>query len=128
MSRSGVASSLKARGSSKVVTLKREEQLSLSFRSPAKQARTRQLSSRPRQPAKVRAPDMDQILNVADIERATGRNRCTVYRWMMEGRFPAKVVRDGRRLGWLRSEVEAWLHAPSETVPVAPLNAGMSRR
>lgn len=101
------------------------EQLALDIRSPRTPTPIRPRAVRGvRKPIPVRASDMDQILNSVDIERVTGRHRCTVYRWMAEGRFPAKVVRDGRPIGWLRSEVERWLHQPSRRVPVVSLAQG----
>lgn len=102
------------------------EQLSLDIRSPRHQEASPVRARTPRKPVTARAPELDQILNSVDIERITGRHRCTVYRWMLEGRFPAKVVRDGRAIGWLRSEVERWLHAPSLEVPRTPLGASVS--
>lgn len=98
------------------------EQLALDIRSPRAISlnKPRAILSG-RKPVAARAFDMDQILNSVDIERVTGRHRCTVYRWMAEGRFPAKVVREGRPIGWLRSDVERWLHGPSYCVPVVSL-------
>lgn len=55
-----------------------------------------------------RLPDIDQVLSTRDIERITGRHRCTIYRWMCAGTFPAKRAGGGR--GWLRSDVERWLN------------------
>jgi len=54
-----------------------------------------------------RITGMDQVLGTRDIERITGRHRCTVYRWVCAGTFPAKRAGGGR--GWLRSDVERWL-------------------
>jgi predicted DNA-binding transcriptional regulator AlpA len=57
---------------------------------------------------------IDLVLGTHDIERITGRHRCTIYRWVRQGTFPGKRAGAGR--GWLRSDVERWLHgdfAPS---------------
>jgi predicted DNA-binding transcriptional regulator AlpA len=70
---------------------------------------------RPRTPeAEVRAPSVaervngiDQVLSTRDIERITGRHRCTIYRWVLAGTFPERRAGGGR--GWLRSDVERWL-------------------
>ena len=61
-----------------------------------------------------RVAGIDQVLSTRDIERITGRHRCTVYRWVCAGTFPPKRAGGGR--GWLRSEVERWLNGegPSE--------------
>ena len=37
-----------------------------------------------------RLPGIDQVLSTRDIERITGRHRCTIYRWVCAGTFPAK--------------------------------------
>jgi len=51
---------------------------------------------------------MDQVLGTHDVERITGRHRCTIYRWVCAGTFPAKRAGGGK--GWLRSDVERWLN------------------
>ena len=48
------------------------------------------------------------MLGTRDVERITGRHRCTIYRWVRAGTFPEKRAGGGR--GWLRSDVERWLH------------------
>lgn len=50
---------------------------------------------------------IDQVLSTRDVERITGRHRCTIYRWVCAGTFPVKRAGSGR--GWLRSDVELWL-------------------
>jgi len=54
-----------------------------------------------------RVAGMDQVLGTHDVERITGKHRCTIYRWVVAGTFPAKRAGGGR--GWLRSDVEKWL-------------------
>ncbi len=54
-----------------------------------------------------RVAGIDQVLGTHDIERITGRHRCTIYRWVRAGTFPEKRAGGGR--GWLRSDVERWL-------------------
>ena len=61
----------------------------------------------PERPLPERVAGMDQVLGTRDIERITGRHRCTVYRQVCAGTFPQKRAGDGR--GWLRSDVERWL-------------------
>jgi predicted DNA-binding transcriptional regulator AlpA len=55
-----------------------------------------------------RITGIDRVLSTRDIERITGRHRCTIWRWVLAGTFPPKRAGDGR--GWLRSDVERWLH------------------
>lgn len=54
-----------------------------------------------------RLPEIDQVLGTHDVERITGRHRCTIYRWVCAGTFPGKRAGGGK--GWLRSDVERWL-------------------
>ena len=59
-----------------------------------------------------RVAGIDQVLSTRDIERITGRHRCTVYRWVCAGTFPPKRAGGGR--GWLRSDVECWLSGSAQ--------------
>ncbi len=61
-------------------------------------------------PSVERLPEIDQVLGTHDVERITGRHRCTIYRWVCAGTFPPKRAGGGR--GWLRSDVERWLNGP----------------
>jgi len=56
-----------------------------------------------------RITGIDQVLSTRDIERITGRHRCTIWRWVLAGTFPPKRAGGGR--GWLRSDVERWLRS-----------------
>lgn len=60
-----------------------------------------------------RLAEIDQVLDTHDVERITGRHRCTIYRWVCAGTFPQKRAGGGR--GWLRSDVERWLHGDVST-------------
>jgi predicted DNA-binding transcriptional regulator AlpA len=59
---------------------------------------------------------IDQVLSTRDVERITGRHRCTIYRWVCAGTFPGK--RGGGGKGWLRSDVERWLIAGGSGDPL----------
>ena len=58
-------------------------------------------------PASQRIAGIDHVLSTRNVEQITGRHRCTIYRWVCAGTFPAKRAGGGR--GWLRSDVERWL-------------------
>jgi predicted DNA-binding transcriptional regulator AlpA len=83
------------------------------FQLPFSGARTRKRSSAvPEHKALERVvphriAGIDQLLGTHDIERITGRHRCTIYRWVRSGAFPEKRAGGGR--GWLKSDVERWL-------------------
>jgi predicted DNA-binding transcriptional regulator AlpA len=56
---------------------------------------------------------IDQVLSTHDVERITGKHRCTIWRWVLAGTFPPKRAGGGR--GWLRSDVEHWLQEGAVT-------------
>jgi predicted DNA-binding transcriptional regulator AlpA len=86
-----------------------DKQMQLSLRPPRQTRRAPQpLSDQELETHKEeRLPGIDQVLSTRDVERITGRHRCTIYRWVCAGTFPAKRAGGGR--GWLRSDVERWL-------------------
>lgn len=43
------------------------------------------------------------------VEAQTGLSRSTLYDYIREGRFPAPVRIGTRAVGWLASEVDAWI-------------------
>ena len=70
--------------------------------------------SEPREnPLREPVAGIDQVLSTRDVERITGRHRCTIYRWVCAGTFPEKRAGSGR--GWLRSDVERWLHGARQS-------------
>lgn len=58
-----------------------------------------------------RITGLDQLLSTRDILKVTGKHRCTIHRWMSQGLFPPKAAQQGRRIGWLRKDVERWLQS-----------------
>ena len=58
-----------------------------------------------------RVTGLDQLLSTQDILKVTGKHRCTIHRWMSQGLFPLKAAQQGRRIGWLRTDVERWLQS-----------------
>jgi prophage regulatory protein len=49
------------------------------------------------------------FLRLATVKARTGLSRSTLYRRVAEGRFPAPVALGGRSIGWLNTEVDAWI-------------------
>ncbi|MCW2390933.1 helix-turn-helix transcriptional regulator [Sphingobium sp. B11D3A] len=43
------------------------------------------------------------------VREMTGLGRATIYRRMIAGTFPQRRDLGGNRVGWRRSEVEAWI-------------------
>lgn len=52
---------------------------------------------------------MKRILRRPDVEAMTGLSRACIYERMRDGSFPQAVPLGGRAVGWLESEVQAWI-------------------
>ena len=53
-----------------------------------------------------------RILRRKQVETRTGLSRSTIYARMAENSFPRPVnLGGGRAVGWLESEIDAWLEA-----------------
>lgn len=50
----------------------------------------------------IRKPELQTMLGISDP---------SIYRWEREGKFPKRLQLGGNSVGWLLSEVEAWLAA-----------------
>lgn len=49
------------------------------------------------------------ILRLADVEAHCAVNRRTLYYWMERGMFPRPIQLGPRTVGWLDSDIEAWI-------------------
>lgn len=59
----------------------------------------------------LRATPPVSILRRHDVEARTGLSRSTIYLRMAQGVFPRAISLGGlRAVGWLESEINAWLH------------------
>ena len=60
---------------------------------------------------------VDRILRTRDVVQAVGLSRMTLHTYEAAGKFPKRLVlatkADGtpQRVGWLESEVQAWIKA-----------------
>jgi prophage regulatory protein len=50
-----------------------------------------------------------QVLFIDDVEKIIGRNRLTLRRWWMDGKFPLPVKLNGTTLAWHREAVAEWI-------------------
>ena len=51
----------------------------------------------------------DEILNSKEVVSTTDLSRTTIWRLECDKQFPSRRQISPGRVGWLRSEVEAWL-------------------
>lgn len=51
------------------------------------------------------------ILRRKQVEARTGLRRSTIYERVAEGEFPAPINLGARAVGWLESEISAWIAA-----------------
>lgn len=56
------------------------------------------------------SPDLPEVLRLADVIRATGLRRSTIYERVARGTFPRPLRLSDRAVGWLSDEVRAWVH------------------
>ncbi len=49
------------------------------------------------------------ILRLPTVKVRTGLSRSSIYQRIAEGSFPKQVSLGARAIGWLESEVDAWL-------------------
>ena len=54
-------------------------------------------------------PPMISMLRRPEVEARTGLSRSTIYLKVAQGSFPRPVSLGPRAVGWVASEVEAWL-------------------
>jgi len=62
----------------------------------------------------------DRILRMTQVVAIAGLSRSTVYRLISDGRFPRQRALSARAVGWLESELQAWLQARRDGEPVPP--------
>lgn len=51
------------------------------------------------------------VMTRKQLMRLTGLSETTLWRLEERGDFPARIQLASRRIGWLRSDIEAWLGA-----------------
>lgn len=53
----------------------------------------------------------ERFLRLADVKARTGLSRSTIYLNISNGIFPRPVSLGARSVGWLESEINAWMTA-----------------
>jgi prophage regulatory protein len=65
--------------------------------------------ARQRARAAVGAAGIPRVLRLPEVEVVTGKPRSGIYEEVENGTFPAPIPLSERAVGWLESEVIAWL-------------------
>lgn len=66
--------------------------------------------SRPASPAAAPvAPNDDELWSLKAVVAKTGLSRSSIYSYVAQGLFPRQRRLGPRRVGWLASEVRAWI-------------------
>ena len=50
-----------------------------------------------------------RIIRMAAVQARTGLARSTIYQWVSDGSFPQPIRLGARAVGWIESEVDAWI-------------------
>ena len=50
-----------------------------------------------------------QVYFITDLERIIGRNRLTLRRWWLAGKFPKPVKLNERTLAWSADVIHEWI-------------------
>jgi prophage regulatory protein len=76
-----------------------------------------------------------RFLRLPEVERRTGLGRSSIYRYVNRGLFPRSVKLGVRSIGFVESEIEAWLaaqiaksRASVSTTPAQPAEQQGKRR
>lgn len=54
---------------------------------------------------------MNSILRLPEVMKATGLSRSSVYAYIKENKFPSPRKLSERSVGWLLSDVNAWIES-----------------
>jgi prophage regulatory protein len=69
------------------------------------------------------------VLRLKQVVARTGLSRSTIYVRMQAGEFPAPIALGVRAVGWLESDIEAWIAArPSPACPHIPFTRAGTRK
>lgn len=50
----------------------------------------------------------DRILKLKEVMQITSLGSSTIYRHMQAGTFPKQIHMGRQRVGWLKSDIDAW--------------------
>ena len=70
------------------------------------------------------APVVDRIVTVRELRQRTTLSRSTIWRMTRDGVLPRPVRLSAHRIGWLESDIAAWLKArKNQTIRMTDLEA-----
>ena len=49
------------------------------------------------------------ILRLPDVKSRTGLSKSTIYLRISDGQFPPPISLGARAVGWIKSDIDAWL-------------------
>lgn len=58
---------------------------------------------------RTNANNVGRFMRVTEVARVTGAGKSTLYFWMAKGDFPKPRKLGARAVGWLASDVDAWI-------------------
>lgn len=56
-------------------------------------------------------PKKERFLRLTDVKERTGLSRSAIYLNISKGIFPQNINLGARAVGWLESEIDAWIQA-----------------
>jgi len=59
----------------------------------------------------LKAANEARILRLKQTKERTGLSRSTLYSLIKEGKFPPPIPLGARAVGWLSSDVDAWIES-----------------
>ena len=63
------------------------------------------------------------ILRLPEVKARTGLSRSTIYLRIAEGKFPPPINLGERSVGWVESEIDAWISKRIEVSRAQPIRA-----
>jgi len=54
---------------------------------------------------------MQKIIRLPRVEELTGKSRSRIYAEIAAGEFPKPIKLSARAVGWLQSEIQAWIES-----------------
>jgi len=53
--------------------------------------------------------EVEKLISIAQLARMLNRHRTRIYVYQKSGYLPPAVMRNGRTIGWLESDIARWI-------------------